>query len=167
MKLDKVILILVWLITIGLLFFIPKAKRRLAIVAFLFKELITWPTGLLVVQFGLITYPVRLFFTKINETSFTYEFFVYPVMCSLFNAFYPTYRSKLYKCFYYCAYCTGLTIPEFFIERYTHLIHYIHWSWYWTWITLLLTFAITRSFCVWFFNGISKEAPRNISHNKR
>jgi hypothetical protein len=157
MKLEKVILISVWLITIGLLFLIPKAKKRLAIVAFLFKELITWPTGLLVVQYGLITYPIRLFFAETNRASFTYEFFVYPVMCSLFNVFYPNDRSKLYQFFYYCAYCTGLTIPESLLERYTHLIHYIHWSWFWTWITLLLTFAATRFFCVWFFKGLSKE----------
>ncbi|MDQ1143748.1 uncharacterized membrane protein YhaH (DUF805 family) [Bacillus sp. SORGH_AS 510] len=156
MRLEYWILLAVWLLTTGLLFFIPKKKRRLALTAFLFKQAITWIFGLVVVQYGLLTYPVRLL-ADVNRSSFTYEFYVYPAVCAIFNAYYPHKRSKLVQFLYYCAYCTILTVPEIFLEKYTELIKYIHWSWYWTWITLFLTFLMTRTFCVWFFKGMKKE----------
>jgi hypothetical protein len=150
------ILLSVWVITIGLIFIIPRDKKRLAIVAFLFKQFITWFTGLVVVEYKLLSYPIRLF-AEVNRASFTYEYFVYPLICGIFNVFYPNDRSKLYKFGYYFAYCTVLTIPEIFIEKYTNLIVYLQWSWYWTWITLFITFMMSRGFCVWFFKGLSKE----------
>lgn len=30
---------------------------------------------------------------------------------------------------------------------------YVHWAWYWTWLTLLLTFYLSRIFCLWFFQA--------------
>jgi len=156
MRLDYWILIAVWVLTTGLLFVIPKKKRRLALTAFVFKQGITWIFGLVVVQYGLLSYPVRLF-ADVNRSSFTYEFYVYPAVCAVFNAYYPHKRSKLVQFLYYCAYCTVLTVPEIFIEKYTELIKYLNWAWYWTWITLFLTFLMTRTFCVWFFKGIVKE----------
>jgi len=156
MKLEWIILISVWILSICLLFTIPKHKRRLAIVAFLFKQMITWLFGLLVVENKLIAYPIRLF-SEVNRASFTYEFFAYPILCSIFNVFYPNGRSLLYKIGYYVAFCTMLTIPEIFLEKYTDLISYTQWSWYWTWSSLFITFMMTRWFCVWFFNGLSKE----------
>ncbi|MDL4842521.1 CBO0543 family protein [Aquibacillus rhizosphaerae] len=150
------ILIFVWTLTVALLFIIPKDKKRLALVAFLFKQVITLLIGLVVVEFNLISYPVRLF-SEVNRASFTYEFLVYPVICSVFIVFYPNYRSYLYKLGYYFAFCTALTVPEIFLEKYTDLINYIHWSWYWTWITLFITFMLSRQFCVWFFRDISKN----------
>ncbi|WP_066072697.1 CBO0543 family protein [Neobacillus soli] len=156
MKVDWIILIFVWILTFALIFIIPRNKRRLAIVAFLFKQVITWIVGLVVVQYHLLSYPVRLFST-VNRSSFTYEYFVYPVICAIFNSFYPNLRKPMFKFFYYFAFCTILTIPEVILEKKTDLIHYIHWTWYWTWITLLITFVMTRYFCVWFFNGFSKD----------
>lgn len=156
MKSETAILIFVWFITFAVIYMIPKDKWRIALVAMLFNQLITWVTGLVVVQYHFITYPVK-FFSTVNKASFTYEFFVYPVVCGFFNAFYPNSRSKLIQFMYYVAYVTVLAIPEVLLEKYTELIHYIHWSWYWSWITLFLTFWATRSFCVWFFRGLEKE----------
>lgn len=156
MKIEWIILISVWLVTSGLIFIIPKNKRRIAIVAFFFNQIITWIAGLLVVEYHLLSYPVRLF-SDINRSSFTFEYFVYPVICGIFNAFYPNSYNALYKFMYYFIFCTILTIPEIFLEKKTDLIQYIHWTWYWTWSTLCITFFMTRAFCVWFFNGLSKE----------
>lgn len=156
MKLEWYIIIFVWISTIGLFFIIPKDKRRIALVAFLFKQLITWFIGLIVVEYHLLSYPIRCF-ADVNRSSFTFEYFVYPVVCGVFNAFYPNSRPLAFKVFYYFAYCTSLTIPEALLEKYTRLIYYIHWTWYWTWITLFLTFFMTRWFCIWFFRGIEKE----------
>ncbi|MCL6571025.1 MAG: hypothetical protein K6T88_05000 [Bacillus sp. (in: Bacteria)] len=156
MNIDRIILLSVWILTIGLMFLIPRVKRRLAVVAFLIKQLITLILGLTVVEFGLIIYPVRLF-SKVNRASFTFEYFVYPAVCSLFNVFFPNKRSKLFKLGYYAVFCTTLTIVELIIEKKTDLIIYIHWSWYWTWLSLFATFFMSRTFCVWFFKGEFKD----------
>lgn len=156
MRLEWWILLGVWILTIGLLFLIPKNKIRLAVTAFLFNQAITWIFGLLVVEYGLLSYPVRLF-ADVNRASFTYEFFAYPSVSAIFNVFYPQTNSMIKKFLYYSTYCTALTVPEVLIEKYTDLLEYHQWTWYWTWITLFLTFLITRWFCMWFFKGILKE----------
>ncbi|MEH7440227.1 CBO0543 family protein [Neobacillus drentensis] len=165
MRLEWWILLAVWILTIGMLFFIPKKKIRLAVTAFLLKQGITWIFGLVVVEYGLLSYPVREF-ADVNRSSFTYEFFVYPAVCAIFNVFYPNMRSKLIQFLYYCAFCTAMTVPEIFLEKYTDLIHYLNWAWYWTWITLFLTFAMTRWLCVWFFKGIEKEMDESGIHKE-
>lgn len=153
---EKTILYSLWLITFGLLFIIPRNKRRLALVAFLFKQAITWFLGLVIIEFGLISYPVR-FFSEVNRASFIFEFFLYPVVCGIFNAFYPTKRSRIVQLGYYYLFPTFMTIIEVILERYTDLISYHHWNWFLTWLTLLITFFITRLFCIWFFSGLLKE----------
>ncbi|WP_241113721.1 CBO0543 family protein [Neobacillus citreus] len=144
------ILISVYAVSTGILFFIPKNKFRLAVVAILFKQVITFLIGLVVVELGLLEYPVRLF-PSVNRTSFTYEYFAFPVICAAFNVWYPNNRSTLTQFAYYVGYSTVLTIGEIIIEKYTDLITYIHWAWYISWITICLSFFISRLFCRWFF----------------
>jgi hypothetical protein len=150
MKVEWLILGLCWLTAIGVLWFIPKAMRRLALVAFLFKQALTWLTGLIVVQYGMLSYPVRLFH-EINRASFSFEFMLYPMVCAVFNARFPDDSSWVMKAGYYIMYCTMITVPEVIFERYTDLIQYHTWAWYDTWFTLLITFWMSRTFCVWFF----------------
>jgi hypothetical protein len=137
-------------VSIGIIFLIPKRERRLAVVAFLFKQVITFLIGLVVVDLGLLEYPIRLF-ASINRTSFTFEYFAFPVICAAFNVWYPNGRSPLVQLGYYIGYTSVLTIIEVIIEKYTKLIKYIHWEWYITWISIGLSFFIVRLFCVWFF----------------
>jgi hypothetical protein len=156
MKVEWTILVAVWIATFSLFFFIPRKNFRLAQVAILFKQVITWLIGLVVVELGWIEYPVRCF-ASVNRSSFTFEFLAYPVICGLFNARYPENRSLFFKLLYYGSFCTAITVVEVLIEIYTNLIKYIHWSWYWTWVTLFITFFMSRTFCKWFF---SVEAPK-------
>lgn len=130
--------------------YIPRRKRRHAQVAFLFKQFLTWFSGLVVANLGLIEYPVR-FFPSVNKASFTFEFLAFPVICALFNVYYPETKSKLAKFGYYMSYCTTLTVIELILESYTQLITYIHWSGYLTWVTVLFTFYISRMYYRWFF----------------
>jgi hypothetical protein len=154
MRMEWWVLFSVYVLATGILFFIPKRKRRLAVVAFLFKQIITFFWGLVAVELGLLEYPIRLF-ASINRTSFTYEFYAFPVICAAFNVWYPNGRSPLIQWGYYVGYTTVLTIVEVIIEKYTLLINYIHWEWYITWITVCLSFYIARIFCVWFFAKVS------------
>lgn len=154
MRLDYWILLGVWILSFLLLFLIPRNKRRLALIAYLFKQFITSLLGLVTVELGLLEYPVREL-ASVNRTSFTYEYMAYPVVCALFNVFYPTKAKRLSKMLYYAAFCTALTLPEILLERYTDLVRYHYWRWWITWLTLLMTFFATRSFCVLFFKGIT------------
>ncbi|MFC0414545.1 CBO0543 family protein [Cytobacillus solani] len=150
MRIEWWLLLSVYALSTGILFFIPKNKIRLAIVAFLFKQIITFLICLVVVELGLLEYPIRLF-SSINRTSFTYEYYAFPVTCAIFTVWYPHDRRTFIKLGYYIAFTSILTLGEVIIEKNTDLIKYIHWEWYISWITICLSFYLTRSFCVWFF----------------
>ena len=148
---DYILISIEWIVTIGLLIrYIPRNKIREANVIFLFKALLTWTLSLMVSELRLIEYPVRLF-PYANRTSFTFEFFVYPSICAIFNTNFPEKKSTFDKFMYYCYYCTSMTILEIFTEKYTNILTYRHWTWYITWITLFITFFISRKYYVWFF----------------
>jgi len=148
---EIIILSSIWiLITLMLLIFVPKNKLREAIVIFFFKQFLTWIVGLLVVQFGLIEYPVRMF-ANATKSSFDFEYFFYPATCVVFNLHYPEGKGRLHEYMYYFYYCSIMTIFEVSAEKYTDILRYIHWSWYITWITLCITFFLSRKFYVWYF----------------
>jgi NADH:ubiquinone oxidoreductase subunit 2 (subunit N) len=156
MKLEHWILIVVWVIALALIFTIPRNKRRLAVIAFLFKQCLTYLLGLVAVELSLLAYPVREL-ASINRTSFTYEFMAYPMVCAVFNSHYPNHRNGWHKFAYYAAYCTVLTGTEVLLEHNTDLVLYLDWDWWWTWLSLLATFWMTRTFCVLFFRGLARS----------
>lgn len=158
MNTDLLILVFAWIITIIILIlFIPKNKLREAQLVFLFKHVITWVIGLLVVELRLIEYPVRLF-SYANRTSFSFEFFIYPSICAVFNIHYPNKKGIFKQFIYYFNFCSAMTIIEVLCERYTNIINYIHWTWYVTWITLFITFYLSRKFYLWYFKLKDKTA---------
>ncbi|MED4203324.1 CBO0543 family protein [Neobacillus mesonae] len=159
MRIEWWILISVYIVTAGLIFFIPKNKIRLAVVAFLFKQMITFIIGLMVYEWGLLEYPVRLF-ASINRTSFTFEYFSFPMVCAVFNVWFPAHRTKLIQWGYYASFSSVLVIMEVIIEKYTELINYIHWEWYISWLSICLSFFISRLFCVWFFGKGRTKNPQ-------
>ena len=151
MNKDLLILVGLWIITvIMLLLFIPKKKIREACLVFLFKLSITWFIGLIVVELRLIEYPVE-FFRYATKTSFSFEYFIFPAICAIFNLNFPVDKGLLRKFLHYFSFCTAMSIIEALFEKYTNIIKYIHWSWYLTWITLFITFYISRQFYIWFF----------------
>ncbi|MBM7867155.1 hypothetical protein GTO89_10310 [Heliobacterium gestii] len=164
MSLERIIEFGAWIVmAIALIYYVPKEKFRDSILIFFFKQLLTWFSGILVVQWNLIVYPVRLFASAVN-TSFTFEFFVYPGICVLFNLYFPEHRSLLRKAIHYVIYTSGITVFEVVLENYTNLIKYIHWSWYWTWITLFLTFMASRYFYRWFRGDFTRQAVPVAEH---
>lgn len=151
MSKEKIIEISSWIVmAILLVVFIPLHRVREALVVFFVKQTITWYFGILVVQYGLIKYPVR-FFPKATNTSFTFEFFVYPAICVLFNLHFPFDKSYFGQIVYYIGFASAITFFEVMLEKRTNLIKYIKWSWFWTWVTLLITFAMSNWFYRWFF----------------
>ncbi|WP_240689264.1 CBO0543 family protein [Ammoniphilus sp. YIM 78166] len=130
--------------------FVPKEKIRQAHVAFLIMQAFTWFIGFLVVELKMIEYPIR-FFDYASRASFTFEYFVYPAICVIFNLHYPEAASLLKKVLYYLSYIVTLTIIEIGLEKYTLLITYISWDWRWTFISTALTLFLSRKYLKWFF----------------
>ena len=162
MLLDHIILTSAWIAAILLLFlFTPRNKIREAHLIFLFKQVLTWIFGLLVVEFLFIEYPVREF-PYATRASFGFEYFVYPATCVIFILRFPEEGSWIKKLGWYLFWPTWMTIVEVLLERYTDLVHYMNWTWYWTWITLLITFYIPRVYFKWFLKkGIPKFTNKN------
>ncbi len=117
MRLETIILVLAWIITIAvLLFTVPKNKLREAILIFFFKQLITWVAGLAVAQLRLIEYPVRSF-PYATRASFDFEYFIYPAVTVVFNLKYPEEKNWFRQFLHYFNICTILTV--------IHQYHYI------------------------------------------
>lgn len=158
-KVEKTILTSSWITMIILLIlFVPKNKLREAHVSFLFKQIITWLFGLLVVEKGLISYPFRLIFKKANHSSFTFEYFIYPALAVFFNLYFPEKRNNYIKVLYYLAHSGTITLFEMIALKYTQLIKYKQWSWYWSLISLWISYFITHSYYKWFFKYKKPEA---------
>ncbi len=157
MSLESVILIVAWGLMIALLvIFVPRNKIREAQVIFLFKQLMTWIFGLIVAELGLIEYPVRVF-SYASRASFTFEFFIYPSLCVIFNLHYPENKRALRQLGHYVLFCSAITVVEVLCERFTNIIHYVNWTWYTTWFTLLITFYLSRLYYIWFFRKRIKK----------
>ena len=150
---DYILIAIGWLVTIVLLIlFIPKHRIREAFVAFSFKQLLTWLLGLIVAEFRWIEYPVRIF-SYACKSSFSFEYFIYPSFCAIFNLHFPKNASRRWKIMYILCFSTSLTVIEVVVERYTQIITYVHWSWQVTWISLTITFSLSRLFFKWFYKG--------------
>jgi hypothetical protein len=151
-KAEKTIEISSWIIvSLLLLKLTPKNKIRETLVVFLFKQVLTWIFGLLVVQKGLISYPFRFFFKKANKANFSFEYFIYPGLCALFSLYYPKNKSYLLKTLHYFISTSVIVIFEIIAVKYTKLIKYKKWTWYWSFITIWITDFLTQSFHNWFF----------------
>lgn len=154
MSIEIIILVLAWILSIiMLILYVPKNKIREAQVIFLFKQVMTWLLGLTVAQFKLIEYPVRAF-EYATRTSFSFEYFIYPSICVVFNLHYPEGKGSLKQSIYYFNYCSIITIIEVLCEKYTNIIKYTNWTWYITWISFFLTFYASRRYYIWFFSRL-------------
>lgn len=150
MTMEIIILVVVWILTILLLLVTtPRNKIREAFVIFSFKQILTWFLGLLVVQYKLIEYPVRMF-PYASRSSFSFEYFIFPALCVVFNLKFPKNKTNIHKTLWFLFFPSWMTILEVLVERYTNLIRYIAWNWFWTWTSLLITFFLSRIFYLWF-----------------
>ncbi|MCD9021498.1 CBO0543 family protein [Cohnella silvisoli] len=156
MTLERRVLIMIWIASIiAVVLFIPKHKRREAIVVLLTCQAITWLNGILHVEFGLLAFPVREF-PRATKLLFTSEYMMYPLMCAFYFIYEPHSR-KLLRLPYLVAWISGLTMVDVMIERYTNLIEYVNYFWYWTWIDFFLIFLLTNVYCKWYFKpGVFK-----------
>jgi hypothetical protein len=148
-RIEYLIIFNAWIISAFLVVLsVPRDKIRDAFIIFLFKQMLTWFLGFMVVQYRLLEYPVREF-AYAARNSFSFEYFIYPAMCVVFNMWFPKKRSL--AILWYLLFPSWMSTVEYFLEKYTKVIYYIRWEWYYTWISLLITFYLTRQFYLWFF----------------
>ncbi|MGN7400811.1 CBO0543 family protein [Cytobacillus praedii] len=134
--------------------FVPKDKIREAQLIFLFKQVLTWLFGLIVVEMGLIKYPYRLFFKKASKSSFSFEYFIYPALSVLYNLHYPEKRKLLVRILFNTLYPSLITLLEMIALKYTRLIKYEKdWSWYWSFTSMFITNYLSHLYFKWFFKN--------------
>ena len=145
-------------ISLLLLFiFVPRNRVREAHNIFLFKQAVAWLFGLIVVEKKLIKYPSRILFRNALKSSFTFEYFVYPAHCVLFNMKFPEKNNYLVKFLYYFIHISIITGLEVFALKYTNVIRYTNWKWYWSFITLWFTNYLSRIYHKWYMQKTSYE----------
>ncbi|MBL0386086.1 hypothetical protein JJB07_05410 [Tumebacillus sp. ITR2] len=150
MSIEVTILISAWFLTVlALCLFVPRSQWRGALVCFFFTQLLTWGLGLVAVNRDWLQYPVREM-SAANNTSFTFEYFVYPAISVFFNLYYPQAGSTWRKLLYYALISSVITLIEVLLEHYTDLIAYNEWRWYWTFLSLTGTFYLCRRYYQWF-----------------
>jgi len=75
-----------------------------------------------------------------TKASFTFEYFVYPSICVIFNLYYPERKSLFKRILYYFIYTAAITVFEVIF------------------LSVYLTFFLSRAYFKWFFK-ISNNAP--------
>ncbi|MGG1685129.1 CBO0543 family protein [Pseudalkalibacillus sp. NRS-1564] len=133
------------LISIGVLLFaysLRKPPIKEWLLFFLLTGYLSSIIGVIVVEENLLSYPVNLFNTHF-DSSFTYEYILFPVLGIYY--YQSTYRSGWLGFIVKAAvFSSIITIMEYFLERYTNLIHYISWTWMYTFISTIFVLVLIR-----------------------
>ena len=137
---------------------VPSEKWRDAWILFLFLQVITWPAGLFAVEMGWIDYPTQLLpqANKYNKTSFSFEFFIFPIVAIFFSLYYPYKIKRLKALLYYLCFAGFFTFLEVILENYTTLVEYHDWKWYWTLLTVMISLFINHKYYFWFRKRLIK-----------
>ncbi|WP_273849912.1 CBO0543 family protein [Guptibacillus spartinae] len=143
MMIEKTILWLLVLIGVGLFVFsMRKPPIKEWLLFFLLTGYFSSIIGVIVVEEGMLTYPVNLF-NRHFDSSLTYEYVLFPVVGVYY--YQSTFRSGWTGYFVKGFIYSGIiTITEFFLEKYTDLIHYESWTWYYTFFSTILLLLIIR-----------------------
>jgi hypothetical protein len=160
MTLERLVLIVIWVASfIAVVLYIPRLKRREALIALLTCQAITWVNSMLHEKYGLLAFPVREF-PKATNLLFTTEYMMYPLMCAFYYIYEPK-SGKLLRFFYLAGCISFLTVVDVWINTYTDLIAYANYSWYWTWIDFFFIFLLVNVYCKWFFKqGVFNQDRR-------
>ena len=143
MMIEKTMLWLLALIGVGLFVFsMRKPPIKEWLLFFLLTNYFSSIIGVIVVEEGMLTYPVNLF-NRHFDSSLTYEYVLFPVLGVYY--YQSTFRSGWTGYFVKAAIYSGIiTITEFFLEKYTDLIHYESWTWIYTFLSTLFLLFIIR-----------------------
>ncbi|MDF2523325.1 MAG: hypothetical protein K0R31_966 [Clostridiales bacterium] len=156
-----VMLLIIGSVVFSILIFVSKKNIRKALLAAIAAETVTWPVGLLLVSFGKIEYPVRLF-PKAIESSFLHGYILNPSIYAIYYIHYPK-QAKLIWRWVYTLLITAIPVSiEIMANKYTNLVHYKAWSGFYSWMLLIIFYFIIRKYLDWFLKNAPKQGvPRN------
>jgi hypothetical protein len=156
-----VMLLIIGSVVFSILIFVSKKNIRKAFLAAITAEAVAWPVGLLLVSFGKIEYPIRLF-PKAIESSFLHGYILNPSIYAIYYIHYPK-QAKLIWRWVYTLLITAIPVSiEIMANKYTNLVHYKAWSGFYSWMLLIIFYFITRKYLDWFLENAPKQGvPRN------
>ncbi|MEH7109724.1 CBO0543 family protein [Bacillus sp. JJ1764] len=77
---------------------------------------------------------------------------MYPTIGVFFILLYPKGRKRTF--IYYLLFSLVITTYSYLVERYSSLIHFIHWNWFIGLITNMIIMYVTKKYIFWFKNGL-------------
>lgn len=157
MLLERGVLAAAWLISFAIFaFLVPRNRVKEACILFLSAQVITWPAGLLLVELGFISNPVREF-PVATRSNFTFNYLLYPVVSMAANLYYPANAAKWKRGAYQLAAVGGLSGLMQLVELYTRLIDHLKFNWLLSFLMMLFAFNATRLYAVWYFRGLKRS----------
>lgn len=161
MTLERGILIAAWLVSFAIgVFMVPRNRLKEGCILFLSAQVITWPAGLLLVELGFMTHPVREF-PIATRANFTFNYWVYPMVSMATNLYYPTLASKWKQTAYQIATVGGLSGLMQLVNAYTDLTHHVKFNWLLSFLIMLFALNITRKYTEWYFGGLKRNEGGN------
>lgn len=158
MTLERIILISAWIgSAAALVLFVPKRKRREAVLIFLAVQLLSWSLGLIYVEAGWIESPVREF-TRATSVNFSFNYMLFPATGVFYTLMYPAQRTVVWRLIYTALFASAGTGFVYVIEICTDLFKNNMGTHYRTWITFFLGFYTARKYYEWFFRRTPSAA---------
>lgn len=117
---ERFILLAVSLGAIISVFYIPKCKRREAVVAFAAFQTTTWTVINILVQIGAVAFPVREFQIA-TRVGVSQNFFVFPIIFTMFIVLYPEKMHFVWRVLHYGVFISVIVWFVYFISVYTDL----------------------------------------------
>ncbi|RAU91987.1 CBO0543 family protein [Paenibacillus sp. YN15] len=157
MTLERGILVAFWLICFAIgMFLVPRNRLKEGCILFLSAQVITWPVGLLLVELGLITHPVREF-PIATRANFTLNYLLYPMVSMAVLLYYPTFAPKWKRAVYQVVTVGGLSGLMQLVDAYTDLIHHVKFNWLLSFLIMLFALNATRTYTAWYFGGLKRN----------
>ncbi|MBM7587417.1 hypothetical protein JOC86_003990 [Bacillus pakistanensis] len=155
MSKEFLILVIVWLISIGILLkYIPKESKRTAYITFLFVQAIAWFYEYMQVLFKCVEYPYREF-PIATKMSFSMHYLIYPTFGVFFIILYPLDKGKLREFIHTLLFAVAVSTYTLLIEHYSSLIEFKNWNWYLCLISNFIILYIIKKFVFWFKKGLA------------
>jgi hypothetical protein len=155
--LERFIIVAMATISIASVFYIPKEKYRLALISFLVFQVITWAGSIILIQIGLIEYPVREF-TRATRGSFVLLFVFLPMIYSWFILIYPNKAPLMMRILHYFIFTSISVWFMYFICVYTGLQKFLKYTMLFNVIALYIRLLIYFKICHVYIKWFSKKA---------
>lgn len=154
MSVERIFLVCSFFISGMLLFvFVPKKNIPHAIIILLFAQTLSWISGILLVTFNLVSFPVREF-PNATGVSFSRHFLVYPTIIVLYALYYPVDKKKSIQGYFILLFASMMTMYSYVTMKYTSLIEMKIWVIYLLFTMFVIQLYTTIRFFLWFKKGM-------------